>query len=483
MTAHVGFLCGRRWTARALLGASVLLTFILIFPGYAEAQISVGQNVQVSSDRSGTPHYEHLAGADPENPNRMMACSMLSDAEGGTTISVVYTSHDGGRTWNETLSVAKGRMSGDPVCEFGLDGKAYFVVLTLEEDANSMLVYRSDDGGLTWEEPVRLPFIDRENFAIDRSGGDYHGRIYINGTGTVHGLGDERISALTLFRSLDGGRSFQGPVQRASFDPTYVVGMGNSVVLSDGTLVTLFGHVKDRAKIGDEHNQPGQPNSWLKVATSDDGGETYSIGTVVSDWYMARRRAPGSHIPWLAVDSGSSALKDRLYAVWNDFENERLEVLLAHSDDGGKTWSDPVDVVREDRIRTDPKQGPDQNMPLVAVNEHGVVGVAWYDRRQHPDNLGWYLRFSASLDGGRNLPAQRAGLERPQQLRWGRGVADLRERLRGRHADAGPAGRGTLRPAPDGAPRRQLVLLQLRPHQRSGGRPGRRLLPGLERQP
>jgi hypothetical protein len=39
-------------------------------------------------------------------------------------------------------------------------------------------------------------------------------------------------------------------------------------------------------------------------------------------------------------------------------------------------------------------------MPAVAVNRDGVVGVSWYDRRDNADNLGYWPRFSASLDGG-----------------------------------------------------------------------------------
>jgi len=37
---------------------------------------------------------------------------------------------------------------------------------------------------------------------------------------------------------------------------------------------------------------------------------------------------------------------------------------------------------------------------MVAVDGSGVVGVTWFDRRDHPDNLGWTVRFRASLDGG-----------------------------------------------------------------------------------
>jgi hypothetical protein len=183
--------------------------------------------------------------------------------------------------------------------------------------------------------------------------------------------------------------------------------MGNTVVLSDGALVTLFGHNKDTTTIEGRENRPNQANSWLRVVTSADGGETLSTGVVVSDWFMDRARSQGSHIPWLAVDPGSAAFKDRLYAVWDDSRSGRLDVLLSYSSDKGRTWSKPI-AVSDARIADDPEQGPDQIMPLVAVNKQGVVAVAWYDRRDHKDNLGWWLRLAASVDGGETfLPSVR----------------------------------------------------------------------------
>src|SRR6185503_18627071 len=137
-----------------------------------------------------------------------------------------------------------------------------------------------------------------------------------------------------LFRSTDGGATFSGPVIRGTVQgKDYVIGMGPTVVLSDGTAVTLFGHVPDYTRIGDEGNRPGSANTRLSVVVSSDGGESYGSGVVVSDWFMARARSQGSHIPWLAVDPGSAAFKDRLYAVWNDFRTQRLEVLLSYSAD------------------------------------------------------------------------------------------------------------------------------------------------------
>ena len=106
-----------------------------------------------------------------------------------------------------------------------------------------------------------------------------------------------------------------------------------------------------------------------------------------------------SVIPYLAADSGSPHFKDRLYAVWPDLRSGRLEVLLSYSVDKGKTWSSPV-FVNDDQPFADASKGPNDLMPLVAVNKDGVVGVYWYDRRDMGDNLGWRPRFSASLDGG-----------------------------------------------------------------------------------
>jgi len=42
-------------------------------------------------------------------------------------------------------------------------------------------------------------------------------------------------------------------------------------------------------------------------------------------------------------------------------------------------------------------------MPELAVNRNGVLGVMWYDRRDHPDNLGYDIRFSVSIDGGESF--------------------------------------------------------------------------------
>ena len=366
----------------------------------AGAQISVGPNVPISAAHEHDVHYESYAGAHPTDPRRLIACSVLFLPSRPEQTTAVYLSTDGGATWRVSLEPNDVARTGDPVCTFGPDGSAYYVALaTYKGQAKEMIVYKSKDGGLTWGAPVHMPLVDREYIAFDGTAGRYSGRIYVNGTGTIPGLQTGRRNGVWVFRSLDSGATYLAPVIREEAENQNVTGMGNSVVLSDGTLVTLFGINKNTATFEGRENRPNTANSWLRVVTSSDGGETLSSGALVADWSMDRDRSQGAHIPSLAVDPGSAAFKDRLYAVWVDAGSGRLDVLESHSADKGRTWSKPV-VVNDDRASMNPADGPDAIDPAVAVNKDGVVGIVWADRRDHADNLGYDKRFTASLDGG-----------------------------------------------------------------------------------
>jgi hypothetical protein len=110
----------------------------------------------------------------------------------------------------------------------------------------------------------------------------------------------------------------------------------------------------------------------------------------------------------LAVDRSGGPFQGRLYAVWPDARfDRRTQILLASSSDEGRTWSAPR-VVSDDGPASSTGDRPNHFMPMVAVNRTGIVAVSWYDRRDNPDNLGYWPRFSASLDGGATwLPSVR----------------------------------------------------------------------------
>ena len=417
----------------ARFGISLLpLAACLLISSFGRAQgspISAGRNVQVSVGNGDRQHWETQVAADPTHPERLVGCSIISPADKNRNAidhnTVVYTSSDGGGSWRPTLELGPGLISRDPTCEFGPDGTAYFAAFAFPVSANSpeswesgtsiknLFVYRSKDGGKTWLPPAKLPIIDRPFLAIDRSTGKYSGRVYVSGTGGAKRTdSSRRLTMPTLFYSMDGGLTFGDPTYLISDDIHPLIGPGNSVSLSDGTLVWAFGDLKEyQASLFDDQrgipeNKPGHPNARLRVVTSDNGGKSFSEAASISDWYLRFYDRVNS-MASVAVDVTQGPFRDRVYVGWSDARSGRAEILVSSSSDKGKTWSKPI-AVNDDLPRDKPGDGPDDHMPTLAVNSSGVVGVMWYDRRDNPDNLGWYTRFSASLDGGETfLPSVR----------------------------------------------------------------------------
>jgi hypothetical protein len=386
----------------------IFLATSLSIAGEARSNITVGPNVRISAANSDRAHWETRIGADPEHAGSLLACSFIHSTQNNNFHTVVYRSDDGGKSWQPSLESDGSDYIGDPDCIFGLDGAAFFATLPLHYEADvphETRVYRSLDGGQHWQNPVSLPFVDREYLAIDRSSGPRHGQIYMQGNRfrkTVDG--DERI-VFSLFRSTDQGASFKEPVELLSDGEHMPFGNGSAEVLSDGTYVAIFEEWDDRKKIGEIHSPP-QSVGNIKVVRSTDGGEKFDKADVVGPWYECYN-AMTIGIPMLAADHSSGPFKDRLYVVWGDAKGGHCDVRFSYSSDKGKSWS-PSIVINDAPDPTDPQRTSNQSMPVIAVNKNGVVGVGWYDRRDTRGDLGWYVRFSASLDGGETfLPSVR----------------------------------------------------------------------------
>ncbi len=395
---------------------------LAVLAGRAGAQIAVGPTVPVSTALPAVPHDEVSLGVDPANPNRLVACSMyevshwFGQHQGG---AVVYGSVDGGRTW--TLGTRTQYIAGDPSCAFGPDGSAYFVTVADDDrmaaGTPKLELHRSRDGGRTWGPPLFSPGGDRPWLVIDRVHGGSAGALYVVDQQQYKSLQPDSLHGLiglTLRRSTDGGTSWYTPAIRlemgGAVKPGSAATPARAVVLSDGTVVILY--LAFERFPGTMPVRTGTIESRglaYYVTTSADSGRTLTEGVKLTHYvqFYGLNGTP-STIAALAADvGGRSPFTDRLYAAWGDVRSGRTEIYLSYSADKGRTWSQPT-IVSDDSAWTAPKAGPDNEMPTLAVSADGVVGLMWYDRRENADNVGFYPRFRASLDGGETwLPSVR----------------------------------------------------------------------------
>lgn len=405
----------------------LLTTFVLIqpvHPGFAQTTgIQVAKNVYVSRAHHDQAMREVLLSADPDDPKHLLACAIV-DA-GLQPWTVVYLSNDGGQSWKPTLETKKYRWTADPACVLGHNSEAYHVALgTVDGKHPTVSFSRSSDGGKTWpiqhDESWMNHRLDNASIAIDLSGSPFSGTVYVSGASQILGLTGGYKSTFGVWRSRNRGESFEGPVERFSEQRPGVYKVGNSVILSDGTLVAVFGQFHFPSDATEDAVRAFRvnlsPDGELYSISLSDGGQTISEASKIADFVQALPPDPmqltpsAVSIPSLARDPGSPHFRDRLYAAWTDSRTGRSAVRFSYSADRGKTWTRPVTI---DESCDAACRAPQNFSPTLAVNKNGVVLVTWYDRRENPDGLGWYVRARASFDGGESWLASTRVSDQP----------------------------------------------------------------------
>ena len=350
-------------------------------PG-ATPRILVGPNVLVSKAWPKLFHAELWAAADPKHNGRLILASMASDPDTVDERSIVYVSSDHGRSWSARL--VTGDHSEDPATAFGPDGSAYF--LHLNGVAGGVELYRSADGGDHWSAPTPAPFMDRPYLAVSPSG-----TLFVDGH--VRPPQDSRSFVFSLMTA-PAGKGFS-PILTLPQSIAGGITPGEGAFLSDGTYVAVVESLTNLAALNSTAVQ--KQLGWVGVVTSTDGGQSLQPPLRAADWWNATGVDYLSNLPHIAIDASAGKYRDRIYLTWSDTRSGRSEIWLTWSGDRGQTWS-PANRVNDDV--SPPGPGPDHLQPAIAVNNRGVVGVSWYDRRDAKDDRGWRTRFSASLDGG-----------------------------------------------------------------------------------
>src|SRR5882724_3057900 len=369
----------------AILAPTLLLPTLLA----QDAAILVGPNIRVSKS-SDSPRVELMIAANPKNPKNLIGTAIVTEQDADRCKT--YASFDGGYSWRENaFEDLPETGSGEPQIVFAADGTAYFSALgeMRGDDGKrhfALALFRSDDGGLTWQKTAVYGVgyaPDHDQMVIDGRAGA-NNRIYVS-VGHYTKLESENIG---IFRSDDRGNTMIGPLHAAGGAGRGLFSL-NPIILSDGSLFAPF--INSEPKPLEKRSSP---STDVYFAISTDGGYTFAPPTKIRTQVLDPNYTVGNKYAAVvfAVDS-SDKFRDRLYMTWGEAAGGHYHLKSSYSTDKGKTWSAPREVGA-------PKADTNQFRPAMAVTNQGVLGISWFDTRGTDGDRQYNEFFTASTDGG-----------------------------------------------------------------------------------
>lgn len=345
---------------RLSLAAVAAAVGVLGFSPGAQAEVRVGENYRLNSDPNAFRAKDQVALAiNPDNAQHIVEVNedkLEQQCEGTRSL-------DGGATWSEAVPLPfptsnppfGGNCNAFQTIEFGNGQNVYATSANARTgQANSMLVFKSRDGGLTWDPgvvameggttapsptagPTAGPSFLQPVLTVDRGAGtngadrvyavarDLTGAANRGRTPACRTAGTRTTcQAVMMAVSNDGGQSFSSPVVVSqpgvsTIEVTQPVLNADSVSVAWRTLGTVPN--PDPAAAG---TTPfvDVPQGELQIARSTDRGQTFGApvsitgvtgkGTL-SSTHTVRLPFNGSSHPRLAADRRN----DNLYIVYN----------------------------------------------------------------------------------------------------------------------------------------------------------------------
>ncbi|MGI8408235.1 MAG: sialidase family protein [Actinomycetota bacterium] len=359
----------------------------------------------------------------PVNPENLVA----SDRVDSPLFScALHISKDGGSTWSQTpLPVPEGEEAKcyAPDVAFSTDGTLYLSFVTLKglgNVPNAVWIISSRDGGLTLSEPSQAfgPLAFQVRLTSSPSEPDHLQLTWLQAEVTATFSFPETGNPIMWATSEDGGATWSTPTQ-VNDDVRERVVAPSHEVLSDGRVLVLFLDLgEDRLDYEGAHGGQGGPpydGYWsLILARSEDDGRTWRE-SVVDDRVVPTERfvvfIPPS--PSLAADPDS----EHVYVAFQEGSNNDPDVKLWRSDDGGRTFSDPV------RVNDTPQgDGTSQYLPEVQTAPGGRLDVVYLDRRADPNDVMTEVSLQSSFDNGDSFSRRILLTDRAFDPRIGPGV-------------------------------------------------------------
>jgi hypothetical protein len=297
-------------------------------------------------------------------------------SQNGYQVSGWAYSLDYGQTFTDGGPLPGGtNLGGDPWLATGPDGTIYYASLYRPLSGMAVLRGTVTDTGISWSQPTIITggsSFDKEAITVDQT----YGTIYLSYTNLGQGI--------YLYKSTDGGLTFQGPTRVGT--ATNAQG-SQPAVGPDGELYITYG--------------VGYPqDSSIGVAVSYDTGASFYVNNNIAP--IARGNISGTdrspYFPHIAVDTTGGPYNENVYITWYSAHlSGKLDALMITSSDFGATWSAPVKI-------NDTATGI-QWFPTISVDANGNVDAWFYDRRENPGTTITNLYFAQSTDGGQTFNA------------------------------------------------------------------------------
>lgn len=352
---------------------------------YVSHQVNVDNNgANIADDAANEPSIA----VDPTNPATIVIGWRQFDTVQSNFRQAGWGfSHDAGETWTFPGVLEPAVFRSDPVLEADADGTIFYYSLSTPGGAFLCDMFRSTDGGISWDEPVFAYGGDKAWFTIDKTDLPSRGNIYAAWSALAGCCGSNIFN-----RSLSGGASFTfpspipenprwGTMDVGPDGEVYVVGMGASgqVIVAKSTNAHLF-----------------PTPSFSQVVGVDLGG--------VPNSFDAFSPNPGGLLGQLtiAVDRSEGSRRGHVYVLGsvNPNSDDPLEVMMSRSTDGGLTWSKPI------RVNDDPEGlNAWQWFAVLSVAPNGRLDAVWNDTRADPLANHSELYYAQSTDGGESWSA------------------------------------------------------------------------------
>jgi hypothetical protein len=356
-------------------------------------------NVQISPAPDTNPRNETTIVVNPANGQQLL--SAANDYHCPTLIGL-FTSTNGGTSFTETCmkAVTGYTGAGEPSAAFDLPGNKYLAAIQLDSLGNGAVAIQKNSAAATIAVPALFSggSADKPWLQVDTNAASPNkNHLYISAT-QFDPLNNSQITVST---SKNGGAKFTTvAVDAEQIFPT-IDQFSDLTISKNGTIYVSWMRCLANGPAGD----CGKTAATLLISSSTDGGTTWSPESTIATVTLAKdscgsffgclpnTHEPVSEIPVIAIDNSSGAYAGTIYCAFYTWLSTYMEQEVAHSTDGGITWSQPVRV-------TPTTDKHDQFFNWIHVSGKGVVGVTWLDRRNDPANINYQAFASFSTNGG-----------------------------------------------------------------------------------